>query len=105
MVKVITAWHSVDGASSVELARNAQRLAETEATAHARDGVIITAQAVEGHPPQVLADAACAADLLVMGSHGASRAWHQLVGSTAEEVIRLAQCPVVVVPVPHDQRT
>ncbi|WP_020524834.1 universal stress protein [Catelliglobosispora koreensis] len=107
VVKAITAWHPVENGVSTpaELQRNAQELVEAEAAAHAREGVTITAEAVEGRPAQVLAKAACDANLLVIGSHGASRAWHQLVGSTAEEIIRLAQCPVVVVPVPHDQRT
>lgn len=105
VVKAITAWQTVnDGAAPVEVQRNAQDLVSTEVNAHLRDGATATAEAVEGKPAKVLADAACEANMLVIGSHGASRAWHQLVGSTAEEVIRLAQCPVVVVPVPQNER-
>jgi nucleotide-binding universal stress UspA family protein len=36
-------------------------------------------------------------DLIVMGSHGHSGLAHLVLGSTAERVIRLAPCPVLVV--------
>lgn len=52
----------------------------------------------EGKPAQVLADAANQANLPAIDSHGTSRAWHQLVGSTAEDCVRVARCPVVMVP-------
>ena len=37
-------------------------------------------------------------DLIVMGTHGRTGLQHLLVGSVAERVIRLAPCPVMVVP-------
>jgi universal stress protein A len=37
-------------------------------------------------------------DLVVMSTHGRGGVAHLLMGSVAEEVIRKAQCPVVVVP-------
>jgi nucleotide-binding universal stress UspA family protein len=37
------------------------------------------------------------ADLIVIGTHGADRVRHALIGSTAERVVRHAPCPVLVV--------
>jgi universal stress protein A len=57
--------------------------------------------------PQVLtgkaSDAICraardhAADLIVIGTHGRTGLDHIMLGSTAERVVRLAPCPVLVV--------
>jgi nucleotide-binding universal stress UspA family protein len=37
------------------------------------------------------------ADLIVIGSHGHTGLMHMLLGSTAEQVVRHAKCPVLVV--------
>jgi nucleotide-binding universal stress UspA family protein len=37
------------------------------------------------------------ADLIVMGTHGHTGLRHALLGSTAERVVRLAECPVLTV--------
>ncbi len=37
------------------------------------------------------------ADMMVLGSHGHGAIYHLLMGGTAQEVIRKANCPVVVV--------
>ena len=39
-------------------------------------------------------------DLIVMGTHGRSGLKHLLFGSVAEEVVRVARCPVMVVKAP-----
>ena len=48
------------------------------------------------------------ADLIVMGTHGRGRVASFLMGSTAQEVIREARCPVLAVPdrpsPDHDER-
>jgi nucleotide-binding universal stress UspA family protein len=77
------------------LARELAALQARHGTGHP-----VAAEVVEGRPAQVLADAARAADLLVLGSHGHNRLRHTVLGSVSEEVIRLAPCPVVVIPVP-----
>jgi len=38
-----------------------------------------------------------AADLIVMGTHGRTGLQHVLLGSVAEKVVRLAECPVLTV--------
>ncbi len=38
------------------------------------------------------------ADLIVVGSHGRTGLAHMLIGSVAERVVRIAPCPVTVVP-------
>ncbi|MDX1530736.1 MAG: universal stress protein [Rhodothermales bacterium] len=38
------------------------------------------------------------ADLIVMGTHGRTGLHHAMLGSVAEKVLRLAPCPVLVVP-------
>ncbi len=61
----------------------------------------IASQVVEGRPADALTAIARDADLLVLGSHGHSRVWQTVLGSVAEECVRKANCPVVVIPVPH----
>ncbi len=41
-----------------------------------------------------------AVDLIVMGTHGWTGAKHLLLGSTAENVVRTSECPVLTVRVP-----
>ena len=83
--------------------RHAEAILERELTALAtRHGTShpVAGEVVEGRAAPALAAAARTADLLVLGSHGHSRLRHTLLGSVSEECIRLAACPVVVIPVP-----
>lgn len=41
------------------------------------------------------------ADLLVLGAHVAEKPEHRVMGSTVERVLRLAPCPVLLVPGAH----
>ena len=54
----------------------------------------------EGHPVVSILDVATEgnADLIVLSTHGRTGLGHVLVGSTAEQVVRYATCPVFVVP-------
>ncbi len=63
-----------------------------------RVSVPIVMQVREGRPGDVLTAAARDAELLVIGSHGHSHRLQQVLGSTAEECVRNASCPVVVLP-------
>lgn len=67
-------------------------------------GVPIATQVLRGNAGAKLADVAVDADLLVVGSHGRGRLYHAVLGSVAEACVRMAECPVVVVPVPHSAR-
>jgi nucleotide-binding universal stress UspA family protein len=42
----------------------------------------------------------CHIDLIIMGTHGRSGIAHALMGSVAEEVVRMAPCPVLLVRAP-----
>ncbi|HET7612771.1 MAG TPA: universal stress protein [Gemmatimonadaceae bacterium] len=52
-----------------------------------------------GHVAAAIVDYAeeCRADLVVMGTHGRGGAARLLLGSVADKVLRMAQCPVLVV--------
>jgi nucleotide-binding universal stress UspA family protein len=45
----------------------------------------------------VLYAGVCDADLIIMGTHGRSGVAHALLGSVAEQVVRVAPCPVLLV--------
>ncbi|MQM26184.1 universal stress protein [Glycomyces albidus] len=80
-------------------ARNSLRSA-VEPAAAAWPGVVVEQHAVEGHPVQVLLDAARNADLLVLGNRGLGGFAGALLGSVSQHCVRHASCPVVVV---HDR--
>jgi nucleotide-binding universal stress UspA family protein len=109
-VEAVAAWRwdlpsggvEVDGDPDEDPKRRAARMLAAQ-VADLPAGVSVTAQVLEGRPAEVLGTAARAADLLVLGSHGHSRAWHTVLGSVAEECVRTATCPVVVIPVPRDE--
>jgi nucleotide-binding universal stress UspA family protein len=60
--------------------------------------VTIAAEVVEGRAAPVLVEAAREADMLVLGSHGHDRVYRTVLGSTAQECVESAQCPVVIIP-------
>jgi nucleotide-binding universal stress UspA family protein len=60
-------------------------------------GVAVRQLVVDGHPAQVLLDAAERADLLVVGSRGHGSFADALLGSVSMRCVHHAQCPVVVV--------
>ena len=63
-------------------------------------GATAEAVTVVGAPSQAIVDTARdrQADLIVMGTHGRTGLRHMLIGSVAERVVRMAPCPVMVVP-------
>jgi nucleotide-binding universal stress UspA family protein len=107
MVQAVTAWRwdlpsglETNGYIGDEREKAAEML-ERE-VARLPTGVPVASQVLEGRPADVLGAAARDADLLVLGSHGHSRVWHTVLGSVAEECIRKATCPVVVIPRPQE---
>lgn len=63
-------------------------------------GVTADSLMVRGAPSHKITETARdkQADLIVMGTHGRTGLRHMLIGSVAERVVRLAPCPVMVVP-------
>jgi nucleotide-binding universal stress UspA family protein len=110
-VQAITAWYW-DGAEGAmlaatdasEQAAHAERISarEIEAViAETGSATPIAREVVEGYPVQILIDASRTARMLVLGSHGHGRLHHAVLGSISDECVRKAECPVVVVPLPH----
>jgi nucleotide-binding universal stress UspA family protein len=106
-VQAVTAWQHAEPelgaharAEHYRTARVTLESAITEAR-EAHPGVTVAGEAVPGAPVDVLTRAATDADLLVLGSHGHGRLFHAVLGSVAEQCVRAAVCPVVVVPVPR----
>jgi nucleotide-binding universal stress UspA family protein len=60
--------------------------------------VEIGTRVVQGHPAQVLLEAAVGAELLVLGSRGHGTFAGILLGSVSQHCVQHAPCPVVVVP-------
>ncbi len=76
--------------------RAKERLAQVQAGIQ---GQTVRHELRDGDPyEQILACARDAkADLIVIGTHGHTGLKHALLGSTAERVVRLAECPVLTV--------
>ncbi|MGH8794144.1 MAG: universal stress protein [Stackebrandtia sp.] len=108
VVQVVAVWDwngidgSIDNAVNPEHAheRAERTLAEVvdEVIAETGTHAAVLAETMRGDPPPVLVRAAAGARLLVLGSHGHSRLRQTLLGSVVEECIRVASCPVLVVP-------
>jgi nucleotide-binding universal stress UspA family protein len=108
-LQVVTAYRRDDLTTAAGGVEEELRLAEELLTrelnalpAYERTGITIASEVVEGRAAEVLTAAAAEADVLVLGSHGHGRLRHTVLGSVSEECIRLARCPVVVIPTPHE---
>jgi nucleotide-binding universal stress UspA family protein len=62
----------------------------------------VTVKAVHGFPVEELVGASKQADLIVLGSRGVGGFTRLMLGSTADQVVRHAHCPVLIVP-PEDR--
>lgn len=60
--------------------------------------VAVVARVLQGHPAQVLLDAAKGAEMLVVGSRGHGTFAGILLGSVSQHCVQHASCPVVVIP-------
>lgn len=101
----IGAQPTVDAA----LAQARERLQERGRALAAAHGVACEARVSAGRPAAALAQIAAesGADLLVVGAHGAHPVRALVVGTTAQKLLRVAPCPVLVVkrPPPFAYRT
>lgn len=73
---------------------------DTWAASARESGIEVSATVVDGVASRVLAERARASDarLLVLGRRGSANLAHVLLGSVSERVVRLAACPVLIVP-------
>ena len=82
------------------ITRGRAQLAELEKRV-ALEGIAVESQVVEAFdtPAQTICESArnLKADLIVIGSHGRKGLKRVLLGSTAERVVHLASCPVLLV--------
>lgn len=67
-------------------------------------GVEIEGELLEGHAVAELLKAARDAELLVVGARGHGGFAGLLLGSVSQQCAQHAQCPLVVVPMPADER-
>ena len=113
---VVTAWHW-DGIEEAFLGASNPTEAREAAEKHQRDALdealsaagqelpSIVPEVLRGDSADVLVHAGQDADLLVVASHGRrARLRRAPLGSVSSRVVQHATCPVVVVPVPHDER-
>jgi nucleotide-binding universal stress UspA family protein len=62
-------------------------------------GLELHVHILSGHPVRVIVDLAArmGADLLVIGATGHSALYERLIGSRADRIVQLSECPVLVV--------
>lgn len=72
-----------------ELQKEKARIQNAKVNTVLRDG--------EAHTLVLECAKSMGADLIVMGTHGHTGIRHALLGSTAEKVVRLSECPVLTV--------
>lgn len=63
------------------------------------DRLVVTSQVCAGPPAATIVQVAAdrAVDLIVIGTHGRQGLAHLMLGSVAEQVVRTAPCPVLIV--------
>ncbi|GIH78263.1 universal stress protein [Planobispora longispora] len=106
-LRAVHAWSGpvIEGAPGVLTAEGEREGGEQRVLAEALAGwgerypdVKVAAQAVNGHPVDVLKEASAGAGLLVVGSHGRGDLTGLLLGSVSHSLLHHAHCPLVVVP-------
>ncbi|GAB3887453.1 universal stress protein [Kibdelosporangium lantanae] len=116
-VDAVNAWHSdptTTGLSRADIIQlrprseveeeQRQLLGQAIETADGDRTVEVRQVLLDGQPGAALVHAAQDADLLVVGSHGASRLAEVLLGSVSSYCVHHAVCPVVVIPEHHPER-
>jgi len=68
-----------------------------------RMGVVVSGRVVHGAPARTIVDEAKDHDIIVMGTLGRSGLEHLLLGSVAEQVVRHAPCPVMLIRMPKTE--
>jgi universal stress protein A len=87
------------GDGLARLAEKAQQKLKEAVAALSQPSLNVETAVTEGRPSSEIAAYASAhdVDLIVMGTHGRSALGKAFLGSVADHVIRIAECPVMVV--------
>jgi nucleotide-binding universal stress UspA family protein len=99
VVEAVTTYDAAGGEAARELARSGQRSLLDEALGGVSVDTV-SRHVLPGKPVDVLALRSRDAYLLVLGGHNTAGLRHSGASSTAEQVARLAECPVAIVPAP-----
>ncbi|MDA0634217.1 universal stress protein [Nonomuraea sp. MCN248] len=105
-LRVVHAW-TWPGPDPTTGAGN-ERTVMREALAGHREshpGVPVIEEIVQGHPVEVLAEAAAGAELLVVGSRGHGTLAGMVLGSVSQALLQHTPVPLAVVRTPSDPRT
>ena len=100
-VEVITTFQpdaQLSAEDAHEAAEAAQQTGIDHAAASRQTMPVVSRQVVEGSPAELLIFMSGRAQLMVLGSHGTESIRHSALGSVGEACVRLAECPVVVLP-------
>lgn len=93
-------YYVLDDAVSAKIMRKGKAIADKTAQSLRAGGVAdVESHVEEGHPGEVIADAAVRldADLIVMGTHGRRGLERALMGSIAREVANTTSVPLLLV--------
>jgi nucleotide-binding universal stress UspA family protein len=69
------------------------------------EGIAVASRVLDGAPWGEIVNLSTAADMIVMGTHGHRGLTRMLMGSVAERVVRLAECPVLTAHATQDNET
>ncbi len=81
-----------------ELKQRSDEKLEAAVSACEAAGIEASGKQLEGAPHARIVELSEDADLIVMGTHGRTGLPRLVLGSVAERVVRMAECPVITVP-------
>ena len=92
-------WAPIGAEETLDFAADAKKIIEAVISEEVEpaDQHLVTSHVVNGHPAQVLLDAASGADLLIVGSRGHGAFAEALLGSVGQYCVHHAHCPVLIV--------
>jgi nucleotide-binding universal stress UspA family protein len=99
VVEAVTTYDAAGGEAAREVACSRQQSVIDEVIGEVPADVV-PRHVLPGKPVDVLTLRSRDAYLLVLGGHSTAGLRHSGASSTAEQVARLAECPVVIVPAP-----
>lgn len=104
-VEAVTVWqeNSPAGPANAQAAEQLQQRVLRDATVGVVPEPLVSAEVEMGVPEEVLVRRSADASLLVVGSHGVGSIRHTALGATSDYCSRMAECPVVVLPIETDR--